>query len=190
MKSQAAATRLGAVGHTSGKVENTKPARANLPNFSMIAPLSLRNAALALGCRHDPAPEWSRAMIRKLVIIPMLFLVATAATAQAGRRPPPPPPPFSEIAGSLDLTAKQRPRVEAILAERRTNMDALHDVSRQEHRRIDEIAHAQLASVLSADQMQRLRAWEQAHRPPPPPAESDDPTATHPEQDPPPGAKP
>ncbi len=103
----------------------------------------------------------TRVLFALLLLLPVLTLRADPAHR------PPPGPQFTELAQALQLSEKQRAPVKAIMDEQHGQMRALDRATHEQRDVIRAAAHAKLATVLSAEQMQRLRDFDAAHRPPP-----------------------
>jgi hypothetical protein len=106
-------------------------------------------------------------MIRQLTCSALLFLAIHAGAQDRG--PQPKGPPMDEIASAVGLKDTQRAPVQAALEQHHAAMMALHDAMRSKHDALDQQLHANLAKVLTPDQLTRFESWQQTHRPPPPP---------------------
>ncbi|MDZ4811131.1 MAG: Spy/CpxP family protein refolding chaperone [Pseudomonadota bacterium] len=104
----------------------------------------------------------TRILFALLLLLPVLTLRADPAHR------PPRGPRFTELAQALQLSDTQRASVKAIIDEQHQQMRALNRATREQRAAIRAAAHAKLATVLSAEQMQRLREFDAAHRPPQP----------------------
>lgn len=93
----------------------------------------------------------------------LLCLSATLASAERGRHGP---PPFGELAAALSLTEAQLAPVQAIFEAQHAQMQALDLPNREKHEQIRLATRTSLATILSVEQMQKLREFNASHRPP------------------------
>lgn len=87
-----------------------------------------------------------------------------AGDTQRGRRPG---PPMDELTRVLDLKGEQRDGLEALFRKRHEAMQAERE-DREKQRAAQAVQFdAQVAKLLSPQQLAKFREWEKTHRPPP-----------------------
>lgn len=99
----------------------------------------------------------------KFLILAAVMLSAVCVAQPQGR---PPPPPFEEVAAAMALTSAQIEPVKKILTRAHAQRRALRDASRDEHERLRAQTDAELARLLTPEQLTALEALRKTHRPP------------------------
>jgi hypothetical protein len=107
--------------------------------------------------------------MQKLIITTLfsLFLATPLFAAEGdpdrGDRRGPPPNPAERLTQELGLSQEQSTQVEVIFEEARLQHEALREANREEHQAIRDATDAQLAGVLTADQMTQMESMRSRH---------------------------
>jgi|GEM_PF-4785467 len=106
-------------------------------------------------------------MIRTIFALLFTLNVVSATAEPARPGQPPGPPPFTELANALALTEAQVAPTMVIFETQHAQMRALAAPNREQREQIRAATQVKLASILSAEQMQKLKEFNASHRPPP-----------------------
>lgn len=103
------------------------------------------------------------------------LLVALFATGLATARaqppsPPPPMPTISDLTVVAGVTSTQLAQFTAILDSHQKSMESLRRASRNQEAALRENTRADLAEVLTTEQLKKFDEWTASNRRPSPPA--------------------